>query len=296
MFKYIVITSVKDEGKNIEKTIVSIVNQTILPQEWVIVNDGSSDDTKSIIVNYAKKYRWIKLVDRRDSREYELGARIVENIYIGLQHVISAYDYLVKLDGDLSFEKDYFEYLSIKFEANPRLGMASGQSYVLENNELIWEDTPEDHVKGLMTTYRRSCFNDIGGLIRSLGWDTVDELSARMKGWDTRSFKEQKIIHHRRLGSKMGILKGNRRHGYIAYIIGSHPLYVLFRCIYRIFEKPYVSGSLAYMQGYLNGFIRKEKRVVSKEMQEFRRKEQLEKLLSKNFYLLYVEKYLKRRT
>lgn len=288
--RYIVITSIKNEEKYFENTIISMINQTMLPQEWVIVNDGSTDRTREIVFHYLEKYTWIKLVDREYSDEYKLGGHVVDNFYFGLKHIDSDYDFLVKLDGDLFFDNDYFEFIFKKFAKSHKLGMASGQSYVPVKNGLFWEDTPEDHVKGLLSTYRRECFQDIGGLVRSLGWDTIDEVTARMKGWETRSFKEKKIIHYRRLGSKMGILKGNVRHGYIAYIVGAHFFYVFLRCFYRIFENPFFIGSIAYFLGFFCAFITGQKKAVSRDVELFYKKEQLRKLFSEKFYITYYEK------
>jgi len=294
MVNYIIISPIRNEEQYIEKTISSVIHQTIKPSEWIIVNDGSTDRTVEIISTYTNKYNWIKLINKKDRGYYELGAGVVVSFYTGLKEVKCDYEFVVKLDGDLSFENDYFEFIFQKFQEIPRLGMASGQSYVPEKRGLYWEDTPEDHVKGLLSTYKREVFEDIGGFIKSLGWDTVDEITARMKGWVTRSFKEKKIIHYRRLGSKMGVLKGNIRHGSIGYIIGGDPLYVILRCIYRTFEKPYLIASIAYFWGYFKAMLTKQKKVVSKEIEKFYRREQRHKLMNKKFYSLYINKIKKK--
>lgn len=289
-YVYVVISPVRNEERFIERTIHSVVNQTVLPKQWIIVDDGSTDMTKKIVEKYAQLHPWIILVERKNRGFDKLGAGVVEAFYEGLSHVNVDYDYLVKLDGDLSFEHDYFEYMLKKFECVPGMGMASGQSYVPLNGTLIWEDTPEDHVKGLLCMYKKECFQAIGGLLPSLGWDTVDEIRARMLGWRTRSFKEKRIIHYRPLGSKGGALKGHMRHGYIAYLIGNHPLYVGIRCLYRLSGKPFIIGSCAYLLGYLKGYFKKADKVVTKEEGNFYRQEQLRKLRSSAFFALYFYK------
>jgi glycosyltransferase involved in cell wall biosynthesis len=289
--KYVIISPVRNEEKNIEKTIQSVINQTIKPVEWIIVNDGSSDRTVEIISECCKKYEWIKLLNKKDEMKYQLGSNVVDCFYLGLNSVKSQYEYIVKMDGDLSFEDDYFEFIFMKFNEMPHLGMASGQSYVPNGSTLIWEDTPEDHVKGLLCTYKRECFEDIGGLISSLGWDTVDEVKAREKGWMTRSFREKMIIHYRPLGSRTGMLKGNIRHGHIAYIVGRHPLYVLLRCLYRLFDRPYILGAFFYCFGYFHALLTRQKKIINKETEKFFKKEQFNKIVDFKFYRFYKNKF-----
>lgn len=290
MDNYVIISPVKNEEENIEKTISSVVTQTLLPLEWVIVNDGSTDRTREIVEKYMKMYKWIKLVNKGDCG-YRPGEGIVEAFYMGYKQIRNNdFNFIVKLDGDISFGPKYFDNILKKFSLNPRLGIASGQTYYVENEKIIWEDAPIDHVRGASKIYRRKCFNDINGFVKSLGWDTIDEVTARMKGWETRSYPEYKIFHHRFIGSTAGIFNGNMRHGYTAYITGQPFLYFFLRCIYRIFFRPYIFGGVALFCGYIKPFIMRKPRVVDKKFQNYYVKEQLGKLLNRGFWSLYIGK------
>lgn len=282
--RYVIISPVRNEEKFIEKTIQSVIKQTIKPAEWIIVNDGSNDRTKEIVEKNKKKYRWIKLIDRPDIG-YRPGGGVVEAFYAGFNQIEdNNFDYIVKLDGDLSFDGNYFENIFNEFSKNQKLGIASGQEYYVRNGKMIREDAPIDHVRGPSKIYRKECFNQIGGLEKKLGWDIIDVVTARMKDWQTRTFLNYRIIHLRKTGARGAVTRGNIRHGYTSYITGYHPLYFILRCIYRLFHRPYLIGSMALFWGYVKPLILLSPKVVTKEFQRYYRKEQVGKLLSKKFW------------
>ena len=278
--KYVIISPVRDEGKYIRRTIISVLSQTIPPQEWIIVDDGSTDDTPEIVAHYARKHPWIRLIHRENRGYRKLGQGVVEAFLEGYDKLRCwDYDFLVKLDGDLSFGPLYFENLFQKFLHNPRLGMASGNTYLLEGKRLIPERISRHHVRGAMKTYRRECFEAIGGLERRLAWDNIDEIRAQMAGWETRNFPELKVIHYQRMSSKDGLLRNRFRAGKGEYYMGSHPLFLILRGIYRMLEKPYLLSGGALILGYLHAWITGERRINDPEFVRFLRRKQLRRIL-----------------
>lgn len=290
--KYFIISPARNEEKLIEYTLHSIIKQSLLPEQWIIVDDGSSDNTALIVKKYCEEFSWITLISIPDRGYAKYGSGVVEAFYKGYELIKNEYfDYIVKLDCDLGFDPSYFEDIFSKFANDSRLGIASGHTYYKKNSELIWEDSPLDHTRGVSKIYRKACFEEIGGLKKTLGWDNIDEVTARMKGWITRSFPELKIIHHRQLGSTIGITKGNERHGYTDYITGYHPIYFIVKTLYRVFSKPYVIGSLFSFYGFFYASIKRKPRAVSNDFIEFIRKEQMQKLFNFSFWSVYVHKY-----
>ena len=218
---YLIVTPARDEERFIEKTIQSVVSQTILPQEWVIVDDGSTDKTKDIVLHYAREHDWIRLLKLPDRGKRELGAAVVNAFNYGLRNTRTIdYEFLCKLDADLTLPPNYFEFLFDRFRENPCLGITSGCTYIQSGEKLIWERTYERHSRGMMKLYRRKCFEDINGLVSELGWDMIDDYKAQMNGWQTRNFKRLKVIHHRPMGTSInGTLTGKIRAGRIQYLL-----------------------------------------------------------------------------
>ena len=291
--EYIIVSTARDEEKFIQFTLDAVIAQSIKPAEYVIVNDGSKDKTGEIIRQYSKLYPWIHTVDLEDRGYYQYGTGIIQAFYAGLEKIRSKnYEVVVKLDCDLSFDKFYFENLLRELTDNPELGIVSGQTYCKgKNNKLIWEDAPIDHTVGPSKIYRRECFEEINGLIAVLGWDHIDEVAARMKGWRTKSYPAFKLLHHRTMGSRLGKLRGHMRHGRADYITGYHPAYFFAKTVYRLFSRPFVIGSVASLWGFAVPYMLKEKRIVDRSFIKYYRQEQLRKLTQKKFYSLYLHKY-----
>src|ERR1700722_2875279 len=175
MTKYCVITPVRDEEEFIGKTFESIIAQTILPCEWIIVDDGSSDRTPDIIDQYAKKYSWIKALHRKNNGVRSTGGGIAGFLF-GLETLRTTdWQFLINLDGDLSFDSDYFERCFQYFAATPKLGIAGGMIYNKIGDQLVLEKVAEFHVRGATKIYRRECWDSLGGMWNGLGWDTIDE-------------------------------------------------------------------------------------------------------------------------
>jgi poly-beta-1,6-N-acetyl-D-glucosamine synthase len=280
--EYVLITPARNEAEFIERTINSVVNQTLRPLKWVIVDDGSTDRTGQIIEEAASQYSWIKVVHREDCGVRRAGAGVVEAFYAGFEHLATEqWQYLVKMDGDVTFEPDYFERCLAKFIAEPRLGIGGGQISNVVNGTLRPESTvdPAFHVRGATKIYRRKCWDDIGGLVQAAGWDTIDELKANMLLWSTRTFCDIKIIHHRPAGAAYGTWRNWMKNGLANYVAGYHPIFMLLKCISRVVQRPYGIAALGLLIGYWGGYVKHTWRVNDPAFVRYFRRQQLRRLL-----------------
>lgn len=280
---YVIITPVRDEEKYIEATIQSVVAQRILPREWVIVDDGSRDRTRSIVQGYVDRHPWIRLLHREDRGFRQSGAGVVEAFYHGYNSLLSDdWNFVVKLDGDLSFQPDYFEKLFGKFASQPELGIAGGNLFHSVNGQLQLEKGPRFHVRGATKVYRRACWTAIGGLLTAPGWDIVDETKANMLQWTTESFDDLPVLHHRFTGTAESKWRDQVKNGKAYYVAGYHPLFMAAKCIYRLAAKPYIVGSAAMAYGFVSGYIRRAPRVVDQALIRYTRRQQLRRLYGRD--------------
>lgn len=278
---YVLITPARNEEANIEKTIQSVISQTILPEKWVIVSDGSTDRTDEIVIKYLPKNPWIELFRMPEHRDRQFAAKV--NCFNAGYEKVKQIDYAVigNLDADVSFEKDYLEFLLNKFSENQKLGVA-GTPFIEDGYSSVNDSFEgEKHVAGGCQLFRKECFQEIGGYIpnKAGGIDWIAVTTARMKGWATLSFKEKYFFHHRSLGTggktPMGAIFS---YGMKDYYLGNHPLWQIFRVSYRMTKKPYLLSGLVLMTGYLWALTIRMDRPVSNELMHFHRKEQLLKL------------------
>ena len=277
--KYLVITPVRDEEQHIEAAIQAVSSQTVLPQEWVIVDDGSTDRTAEIVRHYAGLFPWIQLVSRPNRGARKSGGGVVEAFYDGyraVQH--NDWDFIVKLDGDLTFSSDYFEKCFAHFESDPSLGVGGGDIYHDFEGTSKVEVNPKFHVRGATKIYRRLCWEAIGGLCQAPGWDTIDEVKASMLGWKSCSFSELHVAHHRLTGTADGVLRDRIKHGLACYFSGYHPLFLVASCVSRLIQKPYIAGSAAIGYGFVKGYWTRMPRVNDRQLIKYLRRQQLRRL------------------
>jgi len=277
----ILITPARNEEAFIEKTIQSVVNQTVLPIRWVIVNDGSTDETAAIVAKYAALYEWIDMVTMPAHRDRSFAAK-VHCFNAGYTTVKTVdHDVVGNLDADISFEKDYLEFLLGQFSDDPGLGVAGTIFEEAGYNTGTDSFEGQTHVAGGCQLFRRRCFEDVGGYVpnKAGGIDWIAVITARMRGWRTRSFRERSFFHHRTLGTAdRGRLRSLYSYGAKDYYLGGHPLWELFRVAYRMSKRPYLLGGLALGLGYVWACLRRIDRPVSHELIRFHRKEQMRKL------------------
>lgn len=279
MVKYVIITPAKDEECYIQMTIESVVQQTIRPLQWIIVDDGSVDRTREVIETYSRRHGWIKLMEGGDQGARKPGLRHLRAFYKGYAEINgSKWDFLVKLDADLSFEKEYFEKCFLKFRKEPKLGIGGGIIVNVLENRLIPEKHPLFHVRGATKIYRRECWDAIGGLPFSPCYDTLDEMKANMLGYETRSFPDLRILHHRYTGKAYGKWGNSVKNGLGDYISGYHPIFMVGKCVKRLAERPFLLDSIGLMWGYLSGYLRGVSQVNDRALIEYVRQQQLRRL------------------
>jgi hypothetical protein len=183
-----------------------------------------------------------------------------------------------KLDGDLSFAPEYFAGMFKKFEEDSRLGIGGGYLYHLENGTRTLEDGPVFHVRGGAKTYRRACWDAIGGLWVGPGSDTVDEVKGNMLGWSSRSFLDLQIQHHRWTGAAYGRWGGIAKNGKTDYVSGYHPLFLIAKAVARLPRRPYLVGSAALLYGYISAALQRTPQVDDPQLIRYLQKQQLAKL------------------
>jgi glycosyltransferase involved in cell wall biosynthesis len=278
---YVLITPARNEADYIELTIQSMIAQTMLPLKWVIVSDGSTDNTDDIAKKYLPHYPWMELVRTPERKERHFAGKVVafNAGYEKVNHL--SYDIIGNLDADVSFDPAYFEFVLSKFKEDPSLGVA-GTPYI-EGRSHSFKDSYVDihHVHGQIQIFRRQCFENINGYtpIKGGGIDWVAVTTARMKGWKTYSFQDKTFVHHRSMGTGgNGILNARFNYGQKNYYLGGHPLWHLSRSIFQMKNKPYLIGGILLLWGYIWAFITRMERPISKELISFYRTEQMQRL------------------
>lgn len=277
---YVLITPARNEAQYIELTLKSVVAQTFRPLKWVIVSDGSTDATDEIVNRYVTENPWIELLQmpKRTERHFAGKAHAFNAGYERLKGL--SFDVIGNLDADISLEPDHFELLVARFAEDPRLGVV-GAPFREGTYQYDFRFTSTDNVWGGCQLFRRECFETVGGYVpmKGGGVDLVAVVTARMNGWQSRTYPERVCIHHRIMNTAMN--KGlmlKFKWGQSDYRLGSHPAWQLFRCIYQMSKKPYVIGGLLTLLGYFSSLIMRRPRYVSTEFAEFRGKEQMHRL------------------
>ena len=278
---YVLITPARNEAQFIDSTIRSVVAQTTRPIKWVVVSDGSTDGTDDIVRRYADSNPWIELVKMpmRQERHFAGKVHAFNAGYTRVRHL--DYEMIASLDGDISFDEDYFSFLLQKLVEDHSLGVVG--TPFREGSDPIYDYrfVNIEHVSGACQLFRRQCFEGIGGYVAVKGGciDHIAVLTARMKGWKTRTFPERVCLHQRKMGTaQSGILTARFKNGAKDYAIGNHPLWELFRTVYQMSKKPIVIGGLMVGLGYLWSQIRRVERPVSRELMIFQRREQMLRL------------------
>ncbi len=279
MARTLVISPCRDEIAFARYTLESVTRQTTPPDRWVIVDDGSTDGTSELLAEWAARFDWISVLRREDRGARAVGPGVVDAFYAGLGTVdLDDYDYVVKLDLDLSLPETYFERLVERMEADPRLGTCSGKPYALgPHGDLVSEACGDEHSVGMTKFYRVACFREIGGFVREVMWDGIDGHRCRMLGWKARSWDEPELrfVHLRPMGSSQhGVLTGRRRHGYGQWFMGTGLAYMTASALFRMTRLPYVTGGLAMWWGYVASMLRGLPRYEDAEFRRFLRRYQ----------------------
>jgi biofilm PGA synthesis N-glycosyltransferase PgaC len=282
--KYVLITAARNEAAVIRGTLDSVVSQTYPPLRWVIVDDGSTDETAAIVREYASKHAWIDLVTR-PARSNRTFAGKVHAVNAGLAQVEPLqFEVVGNLDADVTFPPDYMAFLMAKFREDPRLGVG-GTPFTETGGYDSARDSfeGENYVAGPCQLFRRRCFAEIGGYVPNPagGVDWIAVMTARMVGWKVKAFANARFHHHRSMGTaEKGKLAALFSYGQKDYYLGGSPLWQVFRAAYRLAKPPVVFGGLALLAGYSWAALRRVERPVTSELMRFHRREQMKKLKS----------------
>lgn len=295
--RYCIITPCRDEAKYARRTLDSVTGQTEPPAQWVIVDDGSKDDTPRILAEYAARFPYIRVVRRVDRGDRKVGAGVIEAFYEGHDAIQpDAFDYVCKLDLDLILPPSYFAGLMDRMEADPRIGTCSGKPYffgrgvpedsftfpLTTSQGLISEKLGDENAVGASKFYRTRCFREIGGFVRQVMWDGIDGHRCRQLGWIAVSWDDPdlRFVHLRPMGtSHKNWWTGRMRHGFGQYFMGTGPVYMLASAAYRMTRPPLVVGGLAMLHGYFKAMAERQPRYGDATFRKFVRSYQWSSLL-----------------
>lgn len=275
--RLVLIAPCRDEARHMRRTLDALARQTLQPTLIVVVDDGSTDDTPRILEEYRKRLANLRVVHREDRGIRAVGPGVIEAFYTGLATVnLEEFDYLCKVDLDLDLPDRYFEILVGRMEDDPRLGTCSGKPYYphLQTGRLISEGSGDETSVGMTKLYRVECFRQIGGFVRQVMWDGIDNHRCRMLGWKAASWDDPAIrfTHLRPMGSShKGVLTGRMRHGFGQHFMGTDPLYMLVSAVSRMAKPPYVVGGAAMMWGYVKAAIERAPRYDDPAFRSFLR-------------------------
>jgi glycosyltransferase involved in cell wall biosynthesis len=290
--RYCLITPCRDEARYARRTLEAVARQSEPPALWVVVDDGSSDDTPAILREYAARLPYLRIVRRDDRGVRKLGGGVIEAFYAGYETVVpSDFEYVCKLDLDLDLPPRYFATLMDRMEANPRIGTCSGKPYyfaasreapeprfpLASTRGLVSEKCGDENSVGMTKLYRVECFQQIGGFVREVMWDGIDGHRCRQLGWIAVSWDdpELRFVHLRPMGtSHRSWWTGRVRHGFGQYFMGTSPWYMLASAAYRAARPPLVGGGVAMAYGYFRSMAKRSPRYGDASFRAFLRRYQ----------------------
>ncbi len=279
---YVLITPAKNEDAYIEKTIQSVISQTIPPLKWIIVSDGSTDRTDAIVESYLENNPFMVLLKKKGDVQRNFGSQ-VRAFNVGYEKVKGLeYDYIGNLDADVSFQPDYYEVILRRFRERPRLGIGGGYIYEEQGGKFASRSGNRTYsVAHAVQLLRRSCFEDIGGYVplKHGGSDSYAEVMARMKEWEVQAFTDLPVYHHKPTLTAEGKLKGAFRQGRMDYSLGGSPFFEIFKCLSRINVKPYGLYLACRFIGFISGYFELEEKSVAKDFMKHLRQEQSQKIV-----------------
>ena len=278
--RILIVSPVRNEADHIERVAAAVAAQTAPPSTWLVLDDGSDDGTPDLLRQLESRVPAMRVVaPPRDGAEKARDRLAIAAPPRAFNRALATvdwrdYDFIGKLDGDIELPPDYFERLLAEFERRPVLGIAGGT--LVERFGDDWRPLHiphEHHVHGALRLYSRDCFEAIGGVDERLGWDTIDETYARMKGYETRSFPSIVARHHRHWGSADGRLRGRARHGRCAYITRYGLGWALLRAAKIARARPVGLSGAAFLYGYLRAALGRTSRIEDEAFRRFLRAE-----------------------
>jgi glycosyltransferase involved in cell wall biosynthesis len=276
--RILIISPMRNEAAHVARVARSVAAQTHAPAEWVVVDDGSTDDTAAILRGVQDELPFLRVharVAEAEPAADRLAVAAAPRAFnYGLARAqVKDWTHVVKLDGDIELPPDYFERILEAYARDPQLGMAAGNLIEPRGGRMVPMPVPRHHIHGALKCYTRDCFDAIGGVQTRLGWDTIDETYARLRGYTTRNFDDIIAVHHRPHASADGTLRGRARHGECAYIAHFSPLWVALRSAKVARDRPPVISGIAFFYGYVRSAVRRVERVPDPEFRRFARQE-----------------------
>lgn len=274
--RILIISPVRNEAAHIERVVRAVAAQSIGPAEWAVVDDGSTDGTLELLRGLEREVDFMHVHPRPADPEPVVDRLAVaaapRAFNYALQRAeVQDFTHVVKLDGDIELPPEYFECLLERFAEDPDLGLAGGNLIEPRGNGMHLLPIPETHVHGAVKCYTRACFEAIGGMQERLGWDTIDETYARMRGFHTRNFLDLVAVHHRPHGSADGTLRGRARHGQCAYIAHFGPVWVALRSLKIARSRPIGLSGVAFLYGYVRAALRGVEQVPDPQFRRYAR-------------------------
>ncbi len=280
---YLLISPCRNEADFMVNTLDSVVNQSVTPAKWIIVDDGSTDATPEILQRYSNQYDFIQIVTRDNRGHRSVGPGVIEAFYAGLGVVdVNDYQFVCKLDLDLDLPAGYFQILMKRMNENPRIGTCSGKPYNQRGSSLVSEKRGDEMSVGMTKFYRTSCFQQIGGFVSEVMWDAIDCHRCRQLGWIACSWDdpELRFVHLRIMGSSQdNVYRGRMRHGFGQYFMGTGLIYMFATSVFRMLHPPYILGGMAMFWGYLESLIKRVPKYRDKQLRKFIRNYQWKCLL-----------------
>ena len=267
---YALVTPARNEAENLRRLAACIAAQTVLPAEWLIVDDGSTDETAAL----ARELPARLLASPRSGGALADGRRSGRDIVAfktGVAALREPVDVVLKLDADVSFAPDFFERMLAAFEADPQLGVAGGTCYEQEDGRWLEYRVTGDHVRGATRAYRWACFQDVSPLEERIGWEAVDEARAALNGWRTETLADLPFYHHRRLGGRDGARRAWVAQGHLAHYLGYRVSFMLLKIAWRLRREP---AAVAMLWGYLEAVVRREARYPNADVRAYLRRKQ----------------------
>jgi glycosyltransferase involved in cell wall biosynthesis len=270
--QYVVVTPARDEADNLPRLAASLAAQTLLPQAWYIVENGSSDNTLEFARGIAAEHKWVRVLSLPGSPTANRGAPVVRALQAGIAAIVDPPEILVNVDADISMERDYFERLLAKFDADPSLGIGSGSAYELRKGGWEQRFVTGSTAWGASRAYRWACLEELLPFEERVAWDGLDEFKANVRGWRTRAFEDLPFRHHRREGERDGATwKVRSNEGRTAHYLGYRPWYLVLRALWHARREP---AALAMIAGYIGAAARGARRNNDEASRAYLRQQQ----------------------
>lgn len=281
--KFYVVIPAHNEAEYIQKTLLSLANQTLLPKRIVVVDDHSTDATSEVVSGFAEKFPFIHLVKITSEDKHLPGSKVINAFYKGFETLDDDYDIICKFDADLIFPENYLEKVAEIFQNNPKCGMAGGLLDVLKNKQWVYENIAnKDHLRGPIKAYSKKCFQSIGGLKKSIGWDTVDVLLAQYHNWDVCIDDQLSVKHLKSTGQNYDNEARYKQGETLFKLRYGLPLTIITAIKIAFIKKNFSIGK-DYINGYLIAKRKNIKFIVNKKEGKFIREFRWKKIKQKLF-------------